>query len=180
MIKDKIIQLPYVNQLTDTKDEFWKDKSCGICAIQMLIAFKNHDIMNISVMDLVKQCIELDGYVEHIGWKHYALVSLAKIYGVDSEYKKIFYGREETKEKGLEFIDVKLKKGEPVMTSIYFAFDPSRGGHLVVVNGYKGEGENIIGYHILDPYPNKRGSQYIVSREEFLRGWRGGLIWLKD
>jgi hypothetical protein len=180
MKKNKIISIHYINQLTDTKDEFWKDKSCGICSIQMLISFKKPEVVKVPVMELLDRCKEIGGYMENVGWRHDALVKLAKEYGVDADYQKVFYGREKTKEEGLRFIDKKLLKGEPVMASICFAFDPSKGGHLVIINGYEKEGKDITGYHILDPYPNKRGSEYMVSQDEFLRGWRGGLIWLTE
>lgn len=131
-------------------------------------------------MDLLDRCRELGGYIDNVGWRHDTLVRLAREYEADADYQKIFYGREKSKEEGLKFIDKKLMKGEPIMASIHFAFDPSLGGHLVLVNGYQIEGKDIVSYHVLDPYPNKRGTEYFVSQEEFLKGWRGGLIWLTD
>lgn len=180
MTKDTIIQLPLINQLTDTKNNDWKDQSCGICSLQMLISFKQPKIADIPVMELLERCLVLSGYVKDVGWKHVSLVELAKEYDVSAEYQKLFYGRDKTKEEGLKFINKKIKSGQPIMASIYYGFNPAKGGHLVIVNGYRREGKNIIGYHIQDPYPGKRGNNYFVSRDEFLAGWRGGLIWLEE
>jgi len=41
-------------------------------------------------------------------------------------------------------------------------------------------GGRILGYHIQDPDPSKRGHNYFVIKKEFLNGWRGGMIYLNE
>ena len=148
--KDTIIDVPLVNQLQDTEDKKWAEKSCGVCAIKMILAFKNPEFLKIPVMDLVKRGIEKDGYIKNVGWKHKALVDIAGSHGVKKDYQKLFYN-DETKSEGLKFINKNIKSGLPVIASVHFGFDIKRGGHLIVVNGFKKIGSKIIGYFVQSP-----------------------------
>lgn len=179
MAKDTIINLPLVDQINDTGDDSWKERTCGICAVKMLMSFVNPLLESKPVMSLVKEGIGLDGYLENIGWKHGALVNLAREYDVETDFQKIFPKTKEEKEKNLKFIDKQIKLGQPVIASVFYGFNPQKGGHLIIVHGYKKSGSKIEGYFIQDPDHRPRGNNYFVTKDEFLKGWRGGLIWLK-
>lgn len=180
MSNDTIIKIPVVDQLKDTSDDYWKDKTCGICSLKMLLSFcdiKNKDIF---VMDLVGQGLELNAYLEGVGWKHSGLVEIARRYGVNMDFQKIFPKTSDERKKVLNLIDSNLNNGKPVIVSVFWGFNPENGGHLVVVNGFKKKGRKIAGYNIQDPDHRFRGNTYFISREEFISGWRGGVIWLVD
>ena len=51
MIKDIIIEVPLVDQYRDTEDISWAPKTCGICAIKMLMAFFNKKFSLIISLD---------------------------------------------------------------------------------------------------------------------------------
>lgn len=167
-----------VNQMLDTGDEKWSRYSCGICAVKMLMVFKKPELKDVPIMALLNQALEMDGYMENVGWKHQVLVDLAARYGVAADFQKDFYNTPEKKKVGIKFTNEKLKSGTPVAVSVLKEFNIPRSAHLVVIEGLAKFGPFIRGYKIVDSHPGARGGRYMVSKKEFLAGWRGGMIWL--
>lgn len=172
------MKVDLINQTTDTGDEKWSRNSCGICAIKMLMVFKKPELTDVPIMTLVNQALEMDGYIENVGWKHQVLVDLAGRYGVAADFQKDFYNTPEKKKVGIKFINEKLKTGTPVAVSILKEFNIPRSAHLVVIEGPVKFGPFIRGYKIVDSHPGERGNRYTVSKKELLAAWRGGMIWL--
>jgi len=174
-----LIDLPLVNQKTDTEDQKWAGKTCGICSIKMLLGDLNPKLQKLKIMSLVRKGLQKDGYVEKIGWKHSVLVDLAGDYGVKMNYQKKFLKKADERKRGMVFIERNIRNKKPVIVSVGYDFNPLRGGHLVVVRGFRNVGNRVLGYYIQDPYPLRRGNNYFVTKKEFLKGWRGGLIWIE-
>ena len=76
------IDLPVCNQFDEQHDPQWAHRICAVCSLWMRL--KLHDPkFNVPVMDLVKIGLAKDGYLENIGWKHKAIVELAKDFGLE-------------------------------------------------------------------------------------------------
>ena len=190
MIKDFIIEVPLVNQRKETKDKKWAHRTCAICSLKMVMAWKNKKLEKIPVMELVNQGLKIDGYLKDVGWKHRGIIDLAKKHGVRMVFFKNFFKSKAQKKKGLGFINKKLASGKPVLVSVLYRVPrpaKARSGnhsehrvdsHIVVVCGLRKNANRITGYFIQDPDPKFRGSNYFLSTKEFLTYWRGGLIYL--
>lgn len=168
-----------INQLFDTGDEKWSRYSCGICVLKMLMVFRKPELQDIPIMTLLNQAVEINGYIENIGWKHQTLVDVAAQYGVAMEFQKEFYDTPDKKKIGIKVINGKLKSGMPIAVSVLKEFNVPSSAHLVVVESLVKIGPFIWGYRIVDPYPGERGNRYAVFKKEFLAGWRGGMLYLK-
>ena len=178
MNKDILISVPLVDQFKDTEDVKWKRCACGICAVKMLMSFKKSRISSVPVMKLIKKAVLMGGYIKDIGWSHRSLVELASQYGIKLSFQKKFPKTRADKVRKLMFVDRSIERGKPVVISVHHFFRSSNGGHLVVVNGLREKGVNIIGYHIQDPDKRFKGNNYFVTKAQLLKGWRGGLIYL--
>ncbi len=167
-----------INQVTDTGDDAWNKYSCGICVLKMLMVFRKPELQSMSIKTLIGQALERGGYIENVGWRHQHLVDPAGSYGVPMSFQKEFFNTSEKKKIGVKIINNKIRSGLPVAVSVLKEFNIPDSAHLVVVEGLVRLGPFVRGYKIVDPYPGKRGNKYVVSKKEFLAGWRGGMIWL--
>lgn len=139
--------------------------------------FKSRILRRISAEELLTRGLATHSYDRNFGWKHDTLIELAAAYRIP--LGRDFY-KSERRDEGIQNLEENLKNHKPVIASVFFQFDKSKGGHLVVLNGYRANGNGIEGYHVQDPDPRFRGNNYFVSKEEFLDNWRGGLLWSKD
>ena len=169
-----------INQTSDTGDNEWDSRSCGICVLKMLMVFKKPEIQSVPIMTLLNQALEMSGYIDGIGWRHQALADLAAKYGVELGFQKFFFDTPDKKKEGIKIVNNKLRSGEPVAVSVLKEFDIPKTAHLVVVAGFSKIWFFVWGYKIIDSYSGRRGNIYSVSKKEFLAGWRGGLIYFKN
>ena len=176
MIKARLVNI--INQIIDTGDDKWNKYSCGICVLKMLMVFRKPEFKDLSVMTLLNQALERNGYIENVGWKHQILVDVAALYGVPMSFQKEFFNTPAKKKIGIKIINEKLNSGLPVAVSVLREFNVSDSTHLVIAEGLAKVGPFIRGYIIADPHPGRRGNRYTVSKKEFLAGWRGGMIYL--
>ena len=135
--------------------------------------------IEIDINVLVDEARKMGGYFEGVGWKHKTIVDLAKKYGHKLSFIKKFPKTITEKSKWLKKLEKNIVQGKPVMASIYYKLSKKNGGHVVVVNGVRKNGKIVIGYHIQDPDSHFRGNNYYISKDEFLLGWRGGMIYFK-
>ena len=175
-MKEILIDLPVCNQRELSPE--WASRACAICSLWMLLKWHKPEL-GISPAELLSEGLAINGYLENIGWKHGAIVELAEKHGLALDYAKKFFYSVEEKETGLKFIAEKLESGQPVIASIFHELNHAKGGHMVVLNGIKMFSGAIIGFDIQDPDPHWRGYNYFLTRQEFLDGWRGGVIWPK-
>ena len=177
-MKDFKIDLPVSNQFDKSHDQDWAHRICAVCSVWMLLKHHKPDF-NRPVMDLVRDCIAKEGYVQNIGWKHSAIVDLAANHGLSLTYASKFFYTPKEKETGLGIIRRNLQANQPVIVSMFHHLNPAKSGHMVVVSGMQEFAGNPIGFHITDPDASFRGHQYFLTKQEFVDGWRGGLIWSK-
>lgn len=177
MIKDVILTIPLVDQFKDNKDKKWKKKSCAICSAKMLIVFSNKNLAEIEIGQLINEAVKMGGYLEDIGWKHKTITDLAKKYGVKLKFIKKFPKTVKEKTRWLNKLGKSINNGKPVAVSIYHKLNKNNGGHMVVVNGVRRKNKVVIGYHIQDPDKSFGGNNYYLSKDKFLLGWRGGMIY---
>src|SRR3989344_6672477 len=156
MTKDILIDLPLVNQKTDTEDKKWAENTCGVCSLKMMLAYLNPKHGKLKVMSLVRRGLKKDGYLERTGWKHSALVDIADDYDVKMDFQKKFLKKADERKKGTAFIERNVRNKKPVIVSVFYNFNPHGSGHLVIVRGLKQTGRRVLGYYIQDPYPLKR------------------------
>lgn len=177
MTKDFIIKVPLVNQIKETGNKKWVHQTCAICVLKMILIWKKPKLAKVKIMDLVKRGLKMDGYMEKIGWKHQALVDIASKYGLKlkREFEKTKTGKIRLNSK----INKEIINGRPVVASIFYKLNKMNGGHMVVINGLQKKGNTVTGYYIQDPDPRFRGNNYFVAKKEFIKGWRGGMLYLK-
>jgi len=173
------LKLDQDNKESNEIDKNWARKSCAICSLKMVLSLYNKNTKDIPVMTLVNEGLSIDGFIEGIGWKHGAIIKLARNHGI--KMYRMFCRKPSYRKNGLNVLNFNLINESPIMASIYYNLDKSKGGHVIVVNGCKIDSKNrIIGYYITDPDGiNKKGNKYYLTRDEFNNNWRGGLLYFK-
>lgn len=156
-------QVPAYSQHFHLKDKKWRKKSCGIVSLAMLLEYSGKKT---NPDDLLKLGLKIGAYLPGIGWRHRGLVELAKKYG---DRGKNFDWAGLDLKIAVHQLKIHLKK-YPLLASIYNAFNPKRGGHLIVLVGME---KNKIFYHDPDAKKNIRKS---VSMKKFLKGWKKRII----
>lgn len=160
-----ILDVPYYSQIKDTKNPEWKNKSCGITALKMVLDFYDKTSQNID--ELYQKGLDLNGYLEDVGWYHHSLVNIAQTLG----YSGITRSWNITKESGdklasrgftekdiqiirkqqflesIYTIKEELSSHHPVIISLPKGFEKGGSGHLVVLVGFDEDG-----FFIHDPY----------------------------
>ena len=175
-MEDIKIEVPICNQHDKTHEESWAYRMCAPCSLWMLLKHHNPDF-SLSPLELRDELISKNGYLENIGFKHQALAEMGKEYGLPLTFAKKFFYTPEEKEVGMKIINANLKAGHPVIVSVFYQLNPAKGGHMVVIQGVQEFSGQTIGYYVQDPDSSFRGHNYFLTREEFLAGWRGGLIY---
>jgi|SRR3989344_7356610 len=184
-IMSKILNVPYYSQIKDTQNPDWQDSSCGIAALKMVLDF--FQPTNLTIDDLYQKGLDINGYLENVGWYHHSLALLAKDLGykaitrtwnLPEEYDK------KLKERGFSGADLQILKDEqeiegiftlkreldqkhPIIVPVSKGFGKSGEGHLVVLIGY-----DESGFILNDPYDEIRvGKEFEISFEEFSETW---------
>jgi ABC-type bacteriocin/lantibiotic exporter with double-glycine peptidase domain len=164
----KLIEVPHLVQYYNIDDEIWQGRSCGIVSLAMI--FDYYDV-KFDLAELIQQGLDADGYIDGVGWKHDAIVDLAKKHGFESR---------RVEAENLESLTTELNSDRPVIISIHKNFDEKEGGHLAVLNGYFESEGKIEGFYVNDPI----GAQYkhknqFIPAEKFLVGWKKRAIYIK-
>lgn len=166
----KIIEVPHYAQYLDVDENFWKSRSCGIVSLGMILDYYGTEV---PIEELIGKGKANGGYIKGIGWKHDAIVDLAKEYGFESH---------RVEDESLDNIMSAIDRDEPVIVSVFKNFKQTNGGHLAVLTGYfidKNDNE-LVGVYINDPigFPYKFKNQF-VKIETFLEGWKKRAIFIK-
>lgn len=175
-MEDIKIELPLCDQFDTAHDPAWAYRMCAICSLWMLLKHRDPSFA-VAPMELVRQALAKNAYLENIGWRHWGIVQLAKDYGLNLKYAEKFFYSPEEKEIGAKIISDDIKKNRPVIVSVFHHLNPAKGSHMVVVHGMQEFNGKPIGYYIQDPDASFRGHNYFLTKEEFFSGWRGGLIY---
>ncbi len=154
--------LPF-SQFLDIKEKKWKNKSCGIVSLAMILSF--FEKKKINPNEILKKALKIEGaYLKNIGWTHKTFEVLAGQFGFFGKAYDFF-------EKKDSFVLGKLAeflKQAPVMVSIHKDFNPKNSGHLVVVSGIK---KGKVQY--LDPNSKiRKDVKKEIDIYKFLKGWK--------
>ena len=148
-----ILKVPYYSQIKNTKNAAWKDKSCGIAALKMVLDF--YEPTNLSIDELYQKGLDIGGYLENVGWYHHSLALLAKSLGYRAITRSWNIGEESLKslkergfldedinvmsdqliEEGIFTLKNEVKRKHPVIVSIPKGFVKNGSGHLVTLVG---------------------------------------------
>lgn len=144
----------------------WKDRSCGIVSLGMILLFYKKPIKNFD--SLLKEGIKIKAYKETVGWIHEGLARLARTYKLHAETYD--WNNDPVEEAFLKLFSF-IEYG-PVIVSVHKNFDPKEGGHLVVVTGYR---DGYVYYN----EPASRKNEPIkrkLTKEQFLHGWKRRMV----
>lgn len=147
--------VPFVSQQVYV-DEQWRRFGCGIASLKMVFDFwHGKDPRNTTegADDLYASGLAAGAFDPEIGWWHAGLVALATDRGYEA-YNRDFGPRSRTPrtaEESLDELRRELAAG-PVIASVYYDFDPARGGgHLVVLSAVTDDTVELN-----DPLPEQR------------------------
>ena len=162
--------VPAYSQFLDLEDEEWKDRSCVIVSLKMLLDYWNNDseVTSEDLENLITEALASDAYIPGIGWKHKELVDVAKAHKMDgenldwtSEHPDIAFN------KMLPYLEK-----HPVIASVFKDLKAGESGHLVVVTGYE---DGNIYYNDADS-KDREGIKRSVPLKEFLDGWTRRIV----
>ncbi len=180
-----ILDVPYSSQYKDTKKEDWKDKACGVTALKMVLDY--YQQTNLSVDEFFQKGLDLNGYLQDVGWYHHSLVNIAQTLGykgitrswnipnasltklVERGFKEsdIKVMEDQLLEEGIFTLKKALKDNTPVIVSVPRNFKKDGSGHLVVVTGF-----DKNGFIINDPDDlEKSGQKKSISFQDFKEVW---------
>ncbi|QQG43254.1 MAG: C39 family peptidase [Candidatus Daviesbacteria bacterium] len=180
-----ILDVPYYSQIKDTKNPDWQDKACGIVALKMVMDF--YQPINLSIDDLYKKGLKINGYLEGVGWYHHSLALLAKNLGfkaITRSWNVNQEAQEKLQERGFDQADleimqqeqlaeslftlkVELDKNHPIIISVPRRLKQGGSGHLVVLIGYDNQG-----FYVNDPDDKERLGQKIkINYSDFEKIW---------
>lgn len=143
----KIIPVPYISQYSDSIEQDWQNRSCGIACVAMLLGYYN--LEDINPMRLINEGVSIGGYCNN-GWFHESLVRILRNHGVNSyaqEFRSVNVSLEnktfeinaiETKmiNEGLVKIIREVDANRPVILSVGSGFNTNKENHLVLIIGY--------------------------------------------
>ncbi|MCP4354435.1 MAG: hypothetical protein GY793_02140 [Proteobacteria bacterium] len=154
MANESLIKIPFFTQRVSensfSNDGFatledamhWQERGCGIACIRMIINYFNPSATLPNYRELIQLGIDIEAYCPQ-GWIHQGLVKIAKKYNIKGKD----FRRKET-----SHILSCLKTGKLCIASVSVGFNTgSKGGHLVVVNGYKSEDNVLEGFYVNHP-----------------------------
>lgn len=175
----KMLEVPHFDQYIDVVDPQWQERTCAVVSLIMVMEYYGKEVE-------VEEAIErgqkvkvkdptgiVDGYDPNFGWRHDAIVGLAKEYGFIAE---------RTENDTVENLIENLSKNRPVLVNIHKNFDPKEGGHFAVLTGFFSDDKagEIISFYLNDPigvpykYKNKG-----IPFDVFMDGWKKRSIYVK-
>lgn len=162
-----MFSVPEYSQYLDVTLEEWKSRSCGIISLKMVLEYVLG--RKFDGDELIKHGLALDGFISGVGWKHQALVDIARNLGCSAQrYDWVMLDNQEALERL-----IKMLATGPVIVSVYSELNPStKNGHLVVVWGI--EGEKVF-YN--DPASKTREDiKRLATVEDFVKGWKKRVV----
>lgn len=163
-----MFSVPAYSQFLDVKDKRWQKRACGMVSLKMIIDYWRAPRSNPSCDQLIKLGLKQKAFLTNVGWKHKELSQLVSKFGLrgrNFDWVKI---KPETAFKKLRSY---LKK-YPVLASIHKNLDPAKGGHLIVVTGFR---NGLVSYNDPDSKARKTVKQ-TAGLKKFLEGWKRRII----
>lgn len=158
---------------------YWSWRICGICCLKMILNYYGQEV---SISELNKKGISFGGYdVENdIGWYHAPLRNLAQSYGLkSSNYSYLKPASIADKIKNNQFViasvNPEIIRGDNEISSF------KKGGHFVLITGFKLKSHKIIGFYIHNPSGDNTESRQdaFIGIDRFLAsyGMRGIVLY---
>jgi len=122
----------------------------------------------VPLQDIIQQGTVIDAYDTRVGWIHAKLASLANHFGLKGTN---YDWADDTDEYALSKLGGFLRKG-PTIASIHKSFNPSSGGHLVVLTGMN---RHVVYYNEPASHPGTRQKR-TVSISRFIKGWKKRIL----
>lgn len=174
----KIIDVPFLSQKTDALEDYWQERSCAIVCLAMLINFLGKEAVLKEMVEKGQRVEVFDpelgmvgGHDPAFGWRHDAIVGLAKEYGLKAS---------RTESDSIESLFKSIEKEKPVIINVHKDFDSNGGGHFVVLTGYKSNGSDCLGFYVNDPNGcEKNCKNLFIPIKKFERGWKKRSIYVK-
>lgn len=180
----KKLKIEYHSQHDESIEEEWREKSCAIVCMKMVLNF--YGLNSVSITDLIKEGVLIGGYKDG-NWHHDILCRIFRNHGfhayneefrsvkVDLDNERFSASKFEEKLscQGLEKIAGEIENNRPVLVSVTENFGANKWPHVIVINGYEGEIDDLKGFYINDP--DSRHHDVIdrfVSMEDFKKYWR--------
>ena len=174
-----LLNAPYYSQWRDVKDADWQYRSCGIASLKMAMDFFGNADGNLSLDGLIKEGLSLSAYKPNVGWIHDGLVLIAKKHGFENSFRKEWPNVESSvsNKNGVGIIVSILEENIPVLASV----KSGTGGHLILLIGFKKEGDALNGFYYHDPDAKKtsEGMNKFIPAKDFLGLWKGRIIVVK-
>jgi hypothetical protein len=181
----KILPVPYISQYSDSFEQDWKNRSCGIACVAMLLGYYNLEDLN--PMILINEGIAIGGHCQG-GWFHESLVRIIRNHGINSyaqEFRSVEISMKdklfkpsplETKlvDDGLIKIIQEIDKKQPVIVSVKPNFNGNDTNHLLIVIGYDFSDQkgNLIIHDPNGKNSKKTLNEFSVNLSEFQKFWR--------
>jgi hypothetical protein len=178
----------YLSQWNDITDPAWKERSCSIVCLAMVLGFYFPERPVISANDLLEEGLAIKGHTYATGWKQDALVALSHNHGLPlyrEEFRSLLIDRnagtgtpsadsDTLRKVGTEKIISWLSGGDPVIISTLKRFSVEGTYHTVLLIGVAHEGGIATGFYYHDPDSDQEGGgeRRFVSMETFQQYWR--------
>lgn len=178
------ISVKYYSQHKDVKKEEWKEKSCGIACVGMVLEFWTG--ISFELDNLIADALKIDAYGPH-GWIHEKLIYILHnngVCGYREEFRSLQISDGGIKEgvnssyiskRGIHKIIEEIQFGRPVIISAIKNFTEDDKYHMVVLVGLEEDEVNkIIGFYYHDPdaLDEKDGGYKYVDIKTFENKWR--------
>ncbi len=158
----------YINQ----KDiAGWEKKGCGIACVGMVLSRANKEF---STDALVKEALNLNGYIEGVGWRHAVLARVIANRNIPAYAQEFTSPTDDTTllAIGIEKIKEQVRIGNPVMVSVFRGFTPDAAStHVALLVAITQDG-----FVADDPDYDGGGEHISVAFDAFARAWRGYAI----
>ncbi|MDP3729423.1 MAG: cysteine peptidase family C39 domain-containing protein [bacterium] len=167
---------PHFSQHLHIKDKDWKQKSCGIVCLAMILNYFGKNIPPEKLLEIglnFKFSYKGSEYFAHtpsFNWIHWGLARIAKKFGFQGIVYDWSVNNEVCKKLNKKAAFDKLTKlleKYPLMASLNKTFSGKGKGHLIVLTGID---KNRIFYNDPD-YKIKKHSCKNISKTKFLKHW---------
>ncbi|HMO78925.1 MAG TPA: C39 family peptidase [Candidatus Paceibacterota bacterium] len=197
-----LLQVPFVSQNSSDILDDWKNRSCGIACIKMVLDYCHKNNLLISpftkntftVSELIEEGIAINSFEQKTGWSHFGLVRILRNHGVISysqEFRSIHVivdkidgitfseGKNypEIQIFGIKKIITSISSGKPVIVSVGPNFSNNKDNHLIVLTGFENTNpDNLLDGFLYFHDPDSRDSvekiNFKISISDFLKKWR--------
>jgi len=172
-------QLPfYTQRIEDYQKEgfksqedadYWYRRGCGIASIRMIIDGMNSDNKTKDYGSTLYQAKELGAHCDR-GWIHKKLIELASLYNIiGKSYSNA----------SIHDLVTEIDLNNPCIVSVSPAFELGhKGGHLIVLYGYKMNNNQIVGFYVKHPSSWKEYNfdNYFVDIKTFEKSFSGAYL----